>query len=131
MNSLSKSRQSPRSGVLISDPLEVVPRVPASAEQRLKVAGQCCAVCARSPVDPAHLVPRRLGGCSHPDCVIALCRTHHRLFDSRRLALAPYLGGRFRRERVHALTHVGAAELRDALAGGGWPPPWSETNKEE
>jgi hypothetical protein len=131
MKSLSKNNLGRRSSRLVSSPLVAVTRVPASPEQRLKVAGQSCAVCARSPVDPAHLVPQRLGGCSDPDCVIGLCRTHHRLFDTRRLALAPYLGRRFRRERAHALNHVSAAELADALAGGGWPPPWSQTNKEE
>jgi hypothetical protein len=131
MKSASKSREGLRSAALVSGPLVAVPRVPASAEQRLKVAGQSCVVCARAPVDPAHLVPQRLGGCSHRDCVIALCRTHHRLFDSRRLALAPYIGRRCRRERSHALIHVSAAELKRALQGGGWPPPWSETNKEE
>jgi hypothetical protein len=39
------------------------PRVPASAGQRRKVAGLGCLVCGRSPVDPAHVVPRRPGGC--------------------------------------------------------------------
>jgi hypothetical protein len=43
------------------------PRVPASAEQRRKVAGTGCLICGRSPVDPAHVVPRRLGGCDSPD----------------------------------------------------------------
>jgi hypothetical protein len=77
------------------------------------------------------LVPQRLGGCRHPDCVIALCRTHHRLFDRARLALAPYLGGRFEREQAHALIHVEASELQRALAGRGWPAPWNEDNHEQ
>ena len=115
-----------RPGPCSPGPIEPVPRTPASPEQRAKVAGQSCAVCGRAPADPAHLVPQRLGGCASAECVIALCRTHHRLFDSRQLALAPYLGRGFRRERAHALTHVGAAELQHALEGGGWPPPWSE-----
>jgi hypothetical protein len=100
-----------------------VPHVAASAEQRRKVATMRCAVCGRRPVDPAHLVPQRLGGCASPDCVVALCRTHHRLYDNGRLALAPYLGRAFRRERAHALMHAGAAELRRALQGDGWPSP--------
>ena len=118
-----------RSGPLASGPIVPTPQVAASAAQRRKVAGMGCAVCGRRPVDPAHLVAQRLGGCAHPDCVIGLCRTHHRLFDSGRLALAPYLGRGFRRERAHALRHVGAEELRNALEGGGWPPPW-ETETE-
>jgi hypothetical protein len=130
MNSTSRSRNDPRRGSLREGPIVAVPQVPASAAQRRKVAGSGCAVCGRSPVDPAHLVPQRLGGCPHPDCVIALCRTHHRLFDSRRMALAPYLGQRFEPEREHALLHVGAAALRNALGGGGWPPPWEEVQPE-
>ena len=35
---------------------------PASPEQRAKVAGRACLVCGMRPVDPAHLVPRSLGG---------------------------------------------------------------------
>jgi hypothetical protein len=101
------------------------PRLPASAAQRAKVLGLSCAVCGRSPVDPAHLVPRRLGGCGHRDCVIGLCRTHHRLFDRGALRLAAYLGPEFEPERRHALTHVGAAELERALRAG-WPAPWIE-----
>lgn len=112
-------------------PIVPVPRVAASTEQRRKVERQGCMVCGRRPADPAHLVPQRLGGCGNPDCVVALCRTHHRLYDSRRLALAPYLGRGFRREMAHALGHVGATELRRALEGGGWPPPWSEGTNQE
>jgi hypothetical protein len=51
-----------------------------------------CVVCERAPVDPAHLVPQRLGGCAHPDCVVPLCRTHHRLYDHGALRLGLYLG---------------------------------------
>lgn len=113
-----------RTAWLKSGAINPVPRVPASEDQRLKVASIGCVVCGRAPADPAHLVPRRLGGCDHRDCVIALCRPHHRLFDTGRLALAPYLGSGLRRERGHALCHAGAAELREALEGGGWPAPW-------
>jgi HNH endonuclease len=126
MDLFGEAARNPDAGRLKSTPIVPVPRVAASAEQRRKVATKRCAVCGRRPVDPAHLVPQRLGGCASPDCVIALCRTHHRLYDCRRLALAPYLGRGFRRERAHALAHVGATELRNALAGGGWPPPWSD-----
>jgi hypothetical protein len=100
------------------------PRVAASAEQRQKVGGFGCLVCGRTPVDPAHLVPRRLGGCDSPDCVVPLCRTHHRLFDTGRLALVPYLCPGLERELRHALTHVGCAELETALWSG-WPAPWA------
>jgi hypothetical protein len=101
------------------------PRVAASPGQRLKVVGLCCLVCGRSPVDPAHLVPRRLGGCDSPECVVPLCRAHHRSFDTGGIALAPYLGGESERELQHALTHVGSVELLAALRHG-WPAPWAE-----
>jgi hypothetical protein len=77
-------------------------------------------VCERWPVDPAHLVPRSRGGCDHPDCVIPLCRTHHRLYDKAGLSLLPYLGRGWRRERAHARTHVSLGALTRALRGGGW-----------
>ena len=96
------------------------PLVPASDAQRQKVAALCCVVCERAPVDPAHLVPRSTGGCDHADCVIPLCRTHHRLYDHAQLVLGVHLGGGWRRELAHALTHVSAAELSRALQGLGW-----------
>ncbi len=120
-----------RRGRLNRAPIISLPLVAASAPQRRKVAGSRCAVCGRRPVDPAHLVPQRLGGCAQADCVIALCRTHHRLYDSGALALAPYLGRSHRRERAHALTHADRAALRRALEGGGWPAPPPTTTREE
>jgi hypothetical protein len=118
---LARSRL--RRAPLPRTPIVPTPFVPASTAQRRKVARRSCAVCGRRPCDPAHLVPQRLGGCANPDCVIALCRTHHRLYDWGRLALAAYLGGRFRLEREHALTHVSPWALCRALAGGSWPDP--------
>jgi hypothetical protein len=103
-------------------------RTKASAAQRRKVAGLGCLVCGRAPVDPAHLVPQRLGGCDHRDCVIALCRVHHRLFDEARLRLDVYVGAEQAAEMAHALRHVGAAELRAALVDG-WPAHWNQSTK--
>jgi hypothetical protein len=102
-------------------PLHHHPLIPASPQQRAKVRFLRCLVCDRAPVDPAHLVPQRIGGCGHPDCVIPLCRTHHRLYDHGRLSLAPYMGRAFRKERAHAHLHASAAALKRALRGGGWP----------
>jgi len=107
-------------------------RVRASEAQRAKVAGAACLVCGRRPVDPAHLVPQRFGGCEQADCVVPLCRAHHRIFDRARLALAPFLSdSQHRAELAHARGHVGAERLHEALAGGGWPPPWIETDENE
>jgi hypothetical protein len=100
------------------------PRVAASPAQRAKVAGIGCLVCGRTPADPAHLVARRFGGCDSPDCVVPLCRTHHRLFDCARLALKPYLWSGHEREVGHALSHVGQGDL-DAALRRGWPAPWA------
>lgn len=106
-------------------------RVRASDGQRAKVAGSGCLVCGRAPVDPAHLVPQRFGGCPDPDCVVALCRAHHWLYDRARLALAPFIdAGALAAELAHARTHVGAERLQLALAGGGWPPPWQAHQEE-
>lgn len=68
---------------------------------------------------------RRLGGCHSRDCVVALCRTHHSLFDSGGLVLVSYLGPEVGRELRHALTHVGCGEL-EALMWQGRAAPWAE-----
>jgi hypothetical protein len=101
-------------------PIVPLPLVPASAAQREKVRDLRCVVCGRSPVDPAHLVPRTRGGCDHADCVIPLCRTHHRLYDAAQLALVVHIGRGLRRERAHARLHVSPARLARALRGDGW-----------
>jgi hypothetical protein len=91
-------------------PLERSPSLAASQAQRDKVAGRACIVCgATSRIDPAHVVPRSLGGCDHPDCVVALCRLHHRAYDRGELDLVPSLEPGFRREAAHAVWHVGLA----------------------
>jgi 5-methylcytosine-specific restriction endonuclease McrA len=91
----------------------------ASAAQREKVAGARCLVCGRVPCDPAHLVPRSLGGCDEPDCVVPLCRPCHREFDEHRLCLLPYLEPRHRAELAHALLHVGVVGLMRRLSPEG------------
>jgi hypothetical protein len=96
------------------------PLVPASPAQRAKVADLRCVVCERTPVDPAHVVPRRAGGCDHADCVVPLCRTHHRLYDHAQLALGVHVAGEWRHELAHALTHVSPARLGRALRGEAW-----------
>jgi hypothetical protein len=89
-------------------PLELSPSLRASDAQRDKVAGQACIVCGiRTTIDPAHVVPRSLGGCDHPDCVVALCRLHHRAYDRGELDLVAYLEPCHRREAAHAVGHVG------------------------
>jgi hypothetical protein len=95
---------------------------PASPAQRAKVAGQACLVCGERPVEPAHLVPRSLGGCDHPDCAAPLCRTHHRLYDRGELDLLPHLEPRHRAELAHGLRHVGLLRLLRRVTGTRWAP---------
>ncbi len=91
---------------------------PASSAQRDAVRGLACIVCgARSDIDPAHLVPRSLGGCDHPLCVVAPCRMHHRAYDRGRLDLVPYLEPRCRNQAAHAVTHLGLAGALRRLSG--------------
>lgn len=92
----------------------------ASPTQRRRVAGQRCLVCASRPCDPAHIVPRRRGGCEHPDCVVPLCRTCHRAFDDGRLELLAHLEPGFRSELGHALTHVSLAWVVRRVTAGRW-----------
>lgn len=88
-------------------PLARAPFAPASEAQRQTVAGRRCVVCGATPVDPAHLIARAQGGCDHPDCVVALCRIHHRAYDRGELALLGYLEPHRRRQIAHAVAHVG------------------------
>jgi hypothetical protein len=95
---------------------------PASEAQRAKVAGQGCLVCGKRPVDPAHLVPRSLGGCDHPDCVIPLDRCCHRAYDRGELDLLAQLEPRFRAELAHALRHLPLIAVLRRVTGMRWVP---------
>jgi hypothetical protein len=91
---------------------------PASPAQRAKVAGQRCIVCgAATRIDPAHLVPRALGGCHEADCVVALCGTHHRAYDQAGLNLVASLEPDWRVEVAHAVLHLGLAGALRRLGG--------------
>jgi len=90
----------------------------AAPVQRIKVAGKPCLVCgAVTRIDPAHLVPRSLGGCEDPDCVVPLCRAHHRVYDRGELDLLPWLEPRFRLELAHAVGHLGLVGALRRLTG--------------
>jgi hypothetical protein len=60
--------------------------------------------------------PRSMGGCDHADCVVALCRLHHRAYDSGRLDLVSYLEPAHRWEAAHAVIHVGLARALRRLS---------------
>jgi predicted restriction endonuclease len=99
-------------------PLTRAAVAPASPAQRAKVAGQRCIVCgAATRIDPAHLVPRAIGGCDEADCVVALCRTHHRAYDQAGLDLVAFLEPDYRREVAHAVLHLGLTGSLRRLGG--------------
>jgi hypothetical protein len=98
----------------------------ASPEQRAKTSVQVCTVieCASLECDAAHLTPRSFRGCDHADCVIALCRRHHRDFDDGRLDLLPHLAGRgFEAELAHMQSHYSdPLSVVFRLSGQRWVP---------
>ena len=61
----------------------------------------------RTRIDPAHLIPRSLGGCGDPLCVVPLCRRCHRAYDRGELDLLPYLEPAWRAQLAHAVGHLG------------------------
>lgn len=81
----------------------------ASPTQRMKVVDRLCLVCAASPVDPAHLIPRGVTSVDQDDplAVVPLCRGCHRLYDDGELDLSPYLEPGFRAELAFAVRRVG------------------------
>ena len=76
-----------------TEPLNRSPAMATTERQRAAVAARACIVCGatKGPIDPAHLIPRSLGGCGDPTCVVPLCRWHHRAYDRGELDLLPYL----------------------------------------
>jgi 5-methylcytosine-specific restriction endonuclease McrA len=89
-------------------PLARSGRLGASPAQRARVGNRRCLVCrATAQIDPAHVIPRSLGGCDEPDCVIALCRSCHRAYDGGTLDLLRHLEPHRRVELAHAVWHVG------------------------
>jgi hypothetical protein len=91
----------------------------ASQAQREKIVGSACVVCRQTKgLTPAHLAPRSQGGCDHPDCVVPLCWTHHRAYDTGRLELLPHLEPQWRAEIAHAVSHLGLIGAVRRLAPG-------------
>jgi hypothetical protein len=90
-------------------PLQRTDSMAASEAQRAAVAGRPCIVCgAQHGVDAAHLIPRSLGGCGDPLCVVPLCRRPcHRAYEEGRLDLLPFLEPAWRAQLAHAVRHVG------------------------
>ena len=100
-------------------PLQRTPSMTATDSQRAAVAGRPCIVCgSEHGVDPAHLIPRSLGGCGDPLCVVPLCRRPcHRAYDSGELDLLPHLEPEWRAQLAHAVGHVGLIGALRRISG--------------
>ncbi len=106
------------------------PVSPASTAQRAKRTASIVSGETRG-LDPAHICPRSLGGCDHPDCVVPLTRAEHRAFDEadprtgKRLDLLPYLVAHgCHAELAHALEHYRCdlIALLERVTGEAWRP---------
>ena len=106
-----------------STPLRRAPSMAATDAQRAAVAGRSCIVCGTDRrIDPAHLIPRSLGGCGDPLCVVPLCRRPcHRAYDSGELDLLPYLEPGWRAQLAHAIGHVGLIGALRRISGSAAP----------
>lgn len=105
----------------------------ASPEQRVKRNGSASIVSGETVgLHAAHLTSRALGGCDHPDCVVALTAEEHRRFDNpgpheRQLDLLPYLVG-MHDELAHMLMHYRGdlPAMLERLTGCKWVAVESE-----
>lgn len=83
---------------------------------RRKVHGQPCRNCgSKQNIDPAHHIPRSLGGKNLPDSVIPLCRRCHEAQHAHRLEILPLLR---RDEEIEAVRVVGIARAYAYLTRG-------------
>jgi hypothetical protein len=108
-----------RTPVRRAAPLARTASLAATDRQRLAVAGWPCIVCgATHGIDPAHLIPRSLGGCGDPLCVVPLCRRPcHRAYDSGELDLLAHLEPAWRAQLAHAVGHVGLIGALRQISG--------------
>ena len=93
----------------------------ASILQREKVRVEGCRETGEhgSHVHPAHVTPRSLGGCDHPDCVVGLRADYHRLYDNGEFDLLPYLT---LAEQAHAVSHLGLIGALKRTTNERWAP---------
>jgi hypothetical protein len=104
-----------------SKPFARTPSLAATERQRAAVTGRCCVVRGGDKgIDPAHLIPRSLGGCGDRLCVVALCRQCHRAYDRGELDLLPYLEPGWRSQLAHAVRQVGLIAALRRISGQRW-----------
>ena len=68
-------------------------------------------------VDPAHVIPRGMGGCDHEDCIVPLCRGCHRMYDEGRKDILPLLS---KAEQAHAASHLGLIGALQRITNQRW-----------
>ena len=126
-----RTRLRNRTPIKRNTPPRSSPAMSASEAQRAAVAGRACIACGatRGRIDPAHLIPRSLGGCGDALCVVPLCRSVcHRAYDTGRLDLLPHLEPAWRAQLAHAVGHVGLIGALRRVSGtrpaeeAGWEP---------
>ena len=76
-------------------------------------------------------MPRSLGGCDEPDCVVPLDRRCHRAYDRGELDLLPCLEPGYRAELAHALAHLSLLSLLRLVTGMRWRPVDADVSKTE
>jgi len=85
-----------------------------AAHAKVEQEGRCRVCRSLTELDPAHIVPRSLGGGQSDLAVVPLCRTCHTAFDSHRLDLLPFLTYE---EQAEAVRVVGIERARRRLGG--------------
>jgi hypothetical protein len=114
-----RARLRARTPLRRTKPLRRTESLAATDSQRAAVAGRVCIVCgATQRVDPMHVIPRSLGGCGDPLCIVPGCRRCHRAYDTGQLDLLPYLEPGWRAQVAHAVGHVGLVGALRRISGG-------------
>ena len=85
-----------------------------AAHAKVEREGRCRVCRSLDSLDPAHVVPRSLGGEQGDLAVIPLCRVCHTAYDSFRLDLIPFLTYE---EQAEAVRVVGIERARRRLGG--------------
>lgn len=99
-------------------PLPRTASMAATEAQRAAVVGRACIVCGSDRrIDPAHLIPRSLGGCGDPRCTAPLCRECHRSYDRGELDLLPHLEPTWQPQLAHAVGHIGLVGALRRISG--------------
>lgn len=76
------------------------------AKEKIEEEG-CCRYCGKAYPDPAHIVPRSLGGAQHKVSIVPLCRECHTKYDEGKLDL---LGCLHLDEQMEAVRVLGSLE---------------------